>query len=225
MITDVGIDMDGVVYDFMSEFKSYCQKRLGRKHLPEPQHWEFYEDWGMDKDTFYEWLTDATVTEQLFLKGKPYPNTISGWQKLRSLNVNIHVMTHRHIEAVGQTAEWLQFHGLIPNSMHFGVDKVILESIAVDQAAAIDDYVHYYEQYEEVGVKAFLRTHPWNSDYYGRHVSDLLDFANAVEIYNKFYAYEEKAMLRSAQSHQVIDNFYSLPVPRNNRYAIGSNNG
>jgi hypothetical protein len=224
MITDVGIDMDGVMYDFISEFKKYALKRLGRTSLPDAKHWEFYEDWGLSKETFYEWLTDATVSEKVFLTGNPYPNCVAGWQKLRSLNLNIHVLTHRHIEAVGQTSEWLQFHGFIPDSIHFTTHKGVLEAIAVDQAAAIDDYHHYYDLYEEVGVKAFMRTHPWNASYKGRHVADLLDFANAVEIYNKFYAYEDKNFMRFEKSQKIIDDFYSLSASKP-RYPLGQLNG
>jgi hypothetical protein len=135
VITDVGIDMDGVMYDFAGVFKSYCENRLQvNAPLPEPKHWEFYEDWGLSKETFYEWLTDATVSEKVFLTGNPYPNCVAGWQKLRSLNLNIHVLTHRHIEAVGQTSEWLQFHGFIPDSIHFTTHKGVLEAIAAAPA-------------------------------------------------------------------------------------------
>ena len=146
MITDVGIDMDGVMYDFAGEFKKYCAKRMGREDLPDPKHWEFYEDWGLDKDTFYDWLTDATVNEGLFYTGKAYANTTEGWSKLKDLGMRIHVLTHRHIESVGQTADWLQDNNFVPDSMHFGFDKVLLEAIAIDQAAAIDDYTKYYDE-------------------------------------------------------------------------------
>lgn len=196
MITDVGIDMDGVMYDFVTEFKKYCQDKMPFEILPDPTHWEFYEDWGLDKNTFYQWLTEATINEELFSRGYAYQNTFAGWNKLKSLGVRIHIMTHRHLEAVGQTAWWLNEHGFVPDSMHFGTNKTILESIAIDQAAAIDDYIGYYEDYESVGVKAFLRTQEWNKNYQGRHVADLLGFANAVEIYNNYYEMEEVTINR-----------------------------
>lgn len=195
MITDVGIDMDGVMYDFADAFRTYCENRMRVNYsLPEPKHWEFYEDWGLDKDTFYEWLTDATINDSLFYRGRAYDNTFAGWKKLRDMGLRIHILTHRHIEAVGQTADWLQDHGFVPDSMHFGVDKTLLEAIAIDQAAAIDDYTKYYDQYEQVGVKAFLRTHEWNKKHHGRRVSDLLGFADAVETYNNYYKFEEDSI-------------------------------
>jgi hypothetical protein len=192
VITDVGIDMDGVMYDFVKEFKAYCQKHLPfSEPLPDPTHWEFYEDWGISRDTFYEMLTEATIKEQLFSRGSAYDNTFAGWNKLKTMGIHIHIMTHRHIEAVGQTAEWLNRHGFVPDSMHFGTNKTILESIAIDQAAAIDDYIEYYDEYESIGVKAFLRTQEWNMRHRGRRVPDLLAFATAVETYNNYYEMEE----------------------------------
>ena len=216
MITDVGIDMDGVMYDFANTFKSYCENRLLRT-LPEPKHWEFYEDWGLDKETFYDWLTDATVNDSLFYRGNAYDNTIAGWRKLKDMGMRIHVLTHRHIESVGQTAEWLQEHGLIPDSMHFGFDKTLLEAIAIDQAAAIDDYTKYYDEYEQVGVKAFLRTHEWNKDHHGRRVDDLLEFAYAVETYNNYYKFEEWRKPMSFNTNTTY-------TPVKYQYAIGAHN-
>lgn len=213
MITDVGIDMDGVMYDFANTFKSYCENRLLRT-LPDPTHWEFYEDWGLDKETFYDWLTDATVNDSLFYRGNAYDNTIAGWRKLKDMGMRIHVLTHRHIESVGQTAEWLQEHGLVPDSMHFGFDKTLLEAIAIDQAAAIDDYTKYYDEYEQVGVKAFLRTHEWNKDHHGRRVADLLEFADAVEVYNNYYKFEEYGYKVSTPTYS-----YSYTQPK---YMIGT---
>lgn len=216
MITDVGIDMDGVMYDFANTFKSYCENRLQvNSPLPEPKHWEFYEDWGLDKETFYDWLTDATVNDSLFYRGNAYDNTMAGWRKLKAMGMRIHVLTHRHIEAVGQTAEWLQDHNFVPDSIHFGFDKTLLEAIAIDQAAAIDDYTKYYDEYEQVGVKAFLRTHEWNKDHHGRRVDDLLGFADAVETYNNYYKFEEWRKPMSFSTNTTY-------TPVKYQYAIGA---
>lgn len=222
MITDVGIDMDGVMYDFAGAFKEYCAERLNRTDLPDPRHWEFYEDWGLSKETFYEWLTDATINDYLFYRGNAYDNTIAGWKKLRDMGLRIHILTHRHIEAVGQTAEWLQEHGFIPDSMHFGFDKTLLEAIAIDQAAAIDDYTKYYDEYEQVGVKAFLRTHEWNKNHHGRRVDDLLGFADAVETYNNYYKFEDMSVPLVVRPAITSTSVYSYPQPT---YMIGNNNG
>lgn len=223
MITDVGIDMDGVMYDFAGAFRGYCENRLQvNAPLPEPRHWEFYEDWGLDKETFYEWLTDSTINDSLFYRGNAYDNTIAGWRKLKDMGLRIHIMTHRHIESVGQTAEWLYEHGFIPDSMHFGVDKTILEAMAIDQAAAIDDYTKYYDDYEKVGVKAFLRTHPWNADHSGRRVADLLEFADAIEAYNTYYRFEGHSEIIPITMNHTWN---SIPTTTYTYKALGNTNG
>lgn len=193
MITDVGIDLDGVLYNFAHEFRMYCSERMGRDDLPYPTHWEFYEDWGLDKDTFYRWLNEATQTVQLFNNSLPLPHAIEGWEKLRQLQVRIHVLTHRHPLAYAQTAEWLLRYGFEPDSLHFGADKRVLKTITKGQAAAIDDYIGYYDDYQSVGIKAFLMTQPWNAERAGvRRVPDLLAFAHAVEVHNEYHRVEEQ---------------------------------
>lgn len=211
MITDVGIDLDGVLYNFAHEFREYCSARLQRDDLPYPTHWEFYEDWGLDRDTFYRWLNEATKEVQLFNKGLPLPHAIEGWEKLRSMGLNIHVLTHRHPMAYAQTAEWLLHFGFEPDSLHFGADKRVLKTIAKGQAAALDDYVGYYTDYNEAGVKAFLMTQPWNADHPGRRVPDLLAFAHAVEVHNEYHLMEKlhKVPMKPWKKDTTTSNAYT----------------
>lgn len=195
MITDVGIDLDGVMYDFAGAFHEYCSAKLNRSDLPHPQHWEFYEDWGMDAETFYAILDDATENEQIFKWRPPTPNSLQGWHKFQEMGIRIHVLTHRKHNSHIQTLEWLHQYGFVPDSVYFGFDKVVLSAMAGDEFAAIDDYYGYYEQYEQVGVKAFMCTQPWNEMHRGRRVVDLLDFANKVEIHNKYQEVEDAQWL------------------------------
>lgn len=193
MITDVGIDMDGVMYDFATEFRNYCGKRMNRTDLPFPRHWEFYEDWGLDRETFYNWLDEATLNDNIFLTGEPLTDTVEGWQRLRGMGMRIHILTHRRFPAYEQTVRWLNKHGFLPDSLHFGEDKVALSAIAVEDSASIDDHIGYYEMYQQVEVLSFLRTQPWNLNYYARRATTLLDFACKVEQYNNYLRMENQA--------------------------------
>lgn len=190
LITDVGIDLDGVLYNFAHEFREYCTARLGVTELPYPKHWEFYEDWGLDKDTFYQWLNEATEQEQIFNRGLPYPLVLEGWEKLRTLDVKIHILTHRHPLAYAQTAEWLLRYGLVPDTLHFGANKNILKTLSTGTAAAIDDYTGYYDSYTNANIKAFMMSQPWNAQHPGRRVPDMLAFAHAIEVHNEYHRME-----------------------------------
>lgn len=185
MITDVGIDMDGVMYDFASDFRLYCSKRMGRSDLKPPVHWEFYEDWDLDEHTFYLWMDEA-CKDGLFLNGEPMQNVIEGWKRLRGLGLRIHILTHRRFSAYENTVKWLSQHNLVPDSLHFGQDKTIIKEIAPNKCATIDDHIVYYEDYHSNGVLSFLCTREWNKGVSARRVSDLLDFAFKVEHHNEY---------------------------------------
>ena len=184
MITDVGIDMDGVMYDFAKVFHEYAQNRMGKK-LSTPTTWDFYKEWGMSDEQFDEWLIEGVQKLRLFNCDAPMENTIEGWHLLKQNDIKIHVLTHRGHVSYEQTVQWLNRFGLYPDSLHFGTNKGILKTFATDQCASIDDYPLYYTQYDRAGVISFLRTQPWNETMYARRVTDLLDFANKVITINE----------------------------------------
>ena len=62
-ITDVGVDLDGVIYPFAEAFHSYCRQRLGTPDLPAPVDWHFYRSWGIADDEFTRYLDDE-ITEE-----------------------------------------------------------------------------------------------------------------------------------------------------------------
>lgn len=183
MITDVGIDMDGVMYDFAKVFHEYAQNRMG-KELPKPTCWDFYHEWGLTDEQFDEWLVEGVQKLRLFNSDSPMENTIEGWNLLKQNGIKVHVLTHRGHVSYEQTVQWLNRFGLYPDSLHFGTNKAILKLIATDECAAIDDYTLYYDQYEKANILSFLRTQPWNGEKYARRVNDLLDFAEKVIMFN-----------------------------------------
>lgn len=198
MITDVGIDLDGVMYDFATVFRSYAQDRMG-KELSAPTKWDFYKEWGMTDEQFNQWLEEGVKNLRLFNYLRPMHNTLEGWQLLRDNKLNIHVLTHRHPHSYEQTVQWLMKYDLIPNSLHFGTNKTILKTLALDECAAIDDMPQYYDSYNNIGVLSFFRTQPWNDTRKGRRVSDLLEFAEAILAINK-----AKEVLRDFATSPII---------------------
>jgi len=185
LITDVGIDMDGVVYPFMSAFKKYCIDVLKETTFSEPTKWEFYKDWGISEDTFKTMLMTAPISHRLFASESPMDGTAIGWAALREEGVTIHVITARPTTAWSQTADWLHDHGLIPDHLHFTHDKTIITHVAKEYSAAIDDHLLYHQQLEQAGAFAVLRDHPWNRQHdVNFRVSSLLDFARLVKSVN-----------------------------------------
>lgn len=185
MITDVGIDMDGVLYPFATAFKQYCQRRMGKYNLPEPTHWHFYQDWGMDEEQFHEWLVDACETAGVFASFPPNPRDVKAIHALRNKGIKIHILTHRLPEAWEQTVWWLQEYDLVPDSLHFGDNKNIIKRLATDECALVDDHIPFYEKAIAEGIHAYVMHQPWNEGCLVKYVNSLSHFAVKVFTHNE----------------------------------------
>jgi len=184
-ITDVGIDLDGVVYPFTTAFRKYCQDVLGDGDYPDPQTWTFYKEWDISSDNFTKMLEEGPVTHNLFANEVPMEGSQEAWELLRTLGVKVHVITSRPHTAWAQTAQWLVTHGLTPDHLFFTHDKAILSHVAEQESAMIDDHVEYYEQLENAGVISVLRNQPWNRHKENaRRAESLLEFATLIEKVN-----------------------------------------
>ena len=185
MITDVGIDLDGVIYPFANAFRSYCEDRMEILNLPEPTHWNFYEDWGLDEETFTAWLTDAARYYQVFSTHMPYAGVEEAWKELRDMGVRIHILTARPQSAWAQTAVWLTRYNLHVDTLHFGPSKSFLANLAKGKAILLDDHIAYYEEAERAGIVPCLMTRAWNeSKENANRVTNLTEFVSFIRGYN-----------------------------------------
>lgn len=166
-ITDVGVDLDGVLYPFVTAFRQYCIDHLGytRETTPEPTHWNFYEDWGMDKEVFYEHILTAARDHRLFTKFPPKPTCHEAFNGFHQMGIRIHILTHRPEVVQHDTIDWLTRHNLLPYSIHFVEDKTILKDIAFGKAAIIDDCIDNYEAAKNAGLLAVLQSRLWNAKH------------------------------------------------------------
>lgn len=188
MITDVAVDIDGVMFDFATVIHEKTSKYMGVP-LSYPTQWEFYKEWGMTSENFHAYLRRLAVEDDIFNQGSPYHNTKEGWSSLREQGLKIHIITHRPWEGYEQTVRWLERFQLIPDTLHFTGDKAgVLQGIAEGEYASIDDHYEQYASYYYRGAYSFLHTQPWNDGYPARRADDLLDFAEAIKFYNDKWA-------------------------------------
>lgn len=179
----VGIDLDGVCYDFSASVREYLCSTIG-SHEPgactDPTRWEFYEDWGLDLDGFLGVCHEGVNAGVIFSHGEPYPYVREAFERIRGAGNSIHIITDRSFGRNGAseaaTRAWLDRHGLRFDSLTFTADKTI---VAVD--AMVDDKLANYDALDAVGVDAWLLSRPWNQqDDTRRRVLDLLHFAEVV---------------------------------------------
>lgn len=180
-VTDVGIDLDGVVYPFYKAFRKFCQSTMGDGNYPDPTEWDFYQDWGIGQSQFSKMIKDGATTHSLFASEKPMSGVNEAWELLKKADVRIHVVTARPSTAWAQTAEWLQRNELHADHLHFTHDKTIILHGSIGHTAMIDDHVDFYNEAKNAGMLACLHTQPWNIWLENANrVESLLEFATLI---------------------------------------------
>lgn len=180
----VGIDLDGVCYDFAASVREYLCNHV-RTHDPEvctdPERWEFYEDWGLDLDAFLDAFHAGVDAGVIFSHGDPHPNVAEAFAVLKGAGHSIHIITDRAVGTPGAseaaTAQWLHQHGLESDSLTFSPDKTI---VAVD--VMVEDKLSNYDALAVAGVDVYLLKREWNRHGWDNRqtVLDLLHFAEVV---------------------------------------------
>lgn len=176
----IGIDLDGVAYDFAASLKAYLESLGGLRDYPEPKRWEFYEDWGFDLHGFLRLCHDGVDAGIIFTHGDPYPNTREAFDRIKAAGHTIHIVTDRSFGTNGAseaaTRAWLDRHELPFDSLTFTSDKTIVK---LDRM--VDDKPQNVEDLSCAGVETYMLTRSWNRDYpYTARVLDLLHYAEVV---------------------------------------------
>lgn len=180
----VGIDLDGVCYDFAASVREYLCN-TARTHdfaaCPDPTRWEFYEDWGLDLPAFLDVFNSGVDAGVIFTHGNPHANVGEAFKVIKGAGHSIHIVTDRAVGKPGAseaaTSAWLSSHGLPFDSLTFSADKTV-----VNLDVMVDDKLSNYDALEAAGVDAYLLTRPWNQHdpKPRRRVLDLLHFAEVI---------------------------------------------
>lgn len=116
----LGVDLDGVVADFVGGLKQIAAEWLGVdvSELKDQESFGF-EEWNLDSCGGYDALHRFAVKERdLFRILPPMEGAPAALRRVSAKNVRIRIITHRlyipwfHREAIQQTTEWLEEHGI-----------------------------------------------------------------------------------------------------------------
>lgn len=178
----VGIDLDGVCYDFAGSLREYLGRSLGDDpRRVEPKRWEFYEDWGFDVSEFLEHCHAGVDQGVVFSHGDPFSGVQEAFMRIKASGHTIHIVTDRSFGSPGASAtatlKWLDQHGLAFDSITFASDKTIAN---VD--VMVDDKAENYHALTDAGVDTWLLTRAWNKHVdTNRRVLDLLHFSEVIQ--------------------------------------------
>lgn len=133
-----GVDLDGVVADFIQGLKPIAADWLGVRveELTDDVSYGFKE-WKIGGKRGYEDLHRYAVKERSLFETLPLiPNAAASIRRLSRRGVRIRIITHRlyipwfHRQAVNQTVEWLDGHGIPYWDLCFMAEKSSVEADA-----------------------------------------------------------------------------------------------
>lgn len=196
------IDVDGVIYDYISKLAEIATIHLDRprEHFPPSTQWYFFEDWGFDKKEYFDLVDTAFSEYDLIKNGDPFPGAKEGWKLLQDNGVHIHVAT-----ACGGSGEpdaklrqrarklWLDAHGFEYDKITFTKDKASVAIKYIDRGCdvySVDDSVENYLALRRAGAKSYLLTQEWNKELENaERVKNLIEFAYMVveKRYTSYY--------------------------------------
>jgi hypothetical protein len=183
MITDVAIDLDGVLYPFIPQFEKFCSRVLTPPLAPATK-WLFYEDWGISKDEFHGLLSEA-VHAGVFLHGEPPIGAHAAINAMRERGIKIHFITSRPAESWSDTTWWLDHWILKGDTLMFTHKKEAFALLCEDEGAILEDspiYMDALAPYNKIHVVAYDQ--PWNQHCEFDRVHSVMEFARLVCQYN-----------------------------------------
>jgi hypothetical protein len=181
----VGIDLDGVLYDFSGSVFRYL------KHIdhdiveriptaPESERWEFYEDWGMTLHEFLEHVSNG-VDAGIIFTGPARPGSAEALHWLQMEGHTVVIVTDRRSGTPGKaeenTREWLAENNIPFDELHFDSDKT-----AYNCDWFIEDKIANYDALVAADVSVALVDRPWNQadDKVRNRVDGVREFARIV---------------------------------------------
>lgn len=180
----VGVDLDGVLYNFGDSVKRYLEA-TGRGDVwksgatPKP-FWNFYEDWGWTLDEFKTLCNEGADAGYIFC-GPTRPNARTSIEWIKSLGHKVVIITDRAFGTTPEvsqknTRDWLAHHRIPYDELHFSADKTV---VATDMF--VEDKVENFVALEAAGTDTYLITRSWNEHFEtDKRINDIIDFAFKV---------------------------------------------
>lgn len=181
---EVGVDIDGCLYDFVDEIRAYIHTSTGRSltTMPDARCWTFYkQDWGMTTPEFLAAFRDGVNAGHIFTIGDPRPGALAALTRIASGGHQIRIVTSRSIAGAEEAAavatrDWLARWAIPHVSLTITDDKT---SVPTD--IFIEDNVENYLALDATGTEVYLLDRPWNTHHDGRRVADWNSFADRVD--------------------------------------------
>ncbi len=180
----LGVDLDGVVADFYDGLRPIAAEWAGQHEQELDTNISYgLKEWQLDSYGQYEDLHRFAVTQRdLFRKLKPISGAPAVLRRLSTDNIRIRIITHRlfikyfHKEAVLQTTEWLESHGIPYWDLCFMKDK---EDVGAD--LYIEDSPENIQALRDEGHEAIVFVNSTNEHMVGPRARDWIEVESMVQ--------------------------------------------
>lgn len=207
----LGLDLDGVVFDYVTAARSYFSRFLSvpESEFHDPQHWSFVQSgWPLKSENHYVELHSAAVTAGMFTNMPLIEGASENLWRLSDAGVYIRVVTHRliangtHARSAGDTITALDNASIPYRDLTFVGDKP-----AVGADVYIDDAPHNVENLRNAGNYVIVFDQPYN-----RHI-DGPRARNWKEAYKLVRDYAQKNGFAFEAVAPIIGGPRPIPVP------------
>lgn len=148
------LDCDGVLCDFVSG--AIEVHRIPNYKHDDVKHWDFFQDWGMSADEFYNWCRGY----EFWFNLKPYDWARGLVEEIGLDNFIISTAPTMDPTCVQAKLDWLYHHFKIPmTNVMVGSRKELMAKAGL---TLIDDNPKNVEKFKEHGGNAILFPQPWN---------------------------------------------------------------
>lgn len=184
----IGVDLDGVVFDFAGAFLNYCNIKYGTNNHPaDCTEWNFQD------------CANIHLTEQMVLESFDDFNKYRMWQSmdvfpdvkeslcaLEAMGNKIIYITHRMEGSERPTLKAIIKHGLPIHGIFFCETSKEKADICrkMDIPLAIDDKYDTIKEYEEAGIIGVLMGAPYNERIEHKYKVD--DMSGLVKIIRNY---------------------------------------
>ncbi len=179
----IGVDLDGVLYDFVGALREYAiSVNYHEDQLPPNKTWDFHNEWGMSLGEWKSLVREGVEAGVVFRVGSPslHAPLVLGW--LRAQGHTIHIVTHREwgTKSHTNTEAWLKAWEIPYDSITYAQDKTL-----VPTDIFVDDHVANLDALRAAGTVAVAFDRPWNEEWSGLRVSTWRDFHTLVRSFEE----------------------------------------
>ena len=200
----INIDLDGVVYDFNDTLNQFIVASgrlphpdiLGNTLVPDPnptfpypQIWDYWEEWGMSKGEWFNWIRRAVSAGAMWRYGNVIEWAQPALWVLSDAEYHIRLVTTRlvhfglHKEVLLATSQWLHDNNIPYRSISFvgpeGKSAYQAEIMVDDNVGNLVDWCFNNQK------PGIIYDQPWNRDvepFAGLEIQRAEDWLGVVEL-------------------------------------------